>query len=203
MEADPLAHRWWLYLLRAGPALAFAAAALPWPEPGFLSLGFSFGVFALLDGATLTATAALAARGGARSLWMLIGAALASAGAVSLASAGAASGTLLDVVAAWAIASAGSAIGAALLRRRRARPVAPLLWSGALSLALGVGLLVSPGVKALGQVWLLCACAAALGGLRIAFAIRLRAQGGAPRAGARAGGASKEEAAESGHPRTP
>lgn len=165
--------RWWSVALRGLFAVVFGVFALASPSSAFFSLVMLFGIFALVDGV-------LALSFGTRSKALPRGAIMARgiisivAGVLALTMPGAAGLALLLLIAAWAILSGGAELYMAIKLRHEIEHEWLLGIEGALSVAFGILLLMSPlaGAVVLG-LWV-GAFALVLGGMMIETGFRLR-----------------------------
>jgi uncharacterized membrane protein HdeD (DUF308 family) len=169
-----VARRWWTVALRGLAAVILGVLAIFMPGLTFLSLVILFGVYAVVDG-LLSMTIGL--RSGDEPAWAsIIGRGLVSvvAGVLALAWPGITGLVLLMVIAAWAIVSGVLEIVAAIRLRKEIEHEWLLGLSGALSIAFGILLFISPaaGAVALG-IWV-GAYAIALGVMLLGVSFRLR-----------------------------
>lgn len=165
--------RWWTIALRGLAAILFGVLSLFAPGITFFSLVILFGVFALVDGLLAFG---LASKVHKSLRAAMIGRGLISvlAGVLALAVPGVAGIALLIVIAAWAIISGIFEIVMAFQLRKQIEGEWLLAIEGALSIAFGVLLLMSPlaGAIVLG-LWV-GAYALVLGGMYVGTAFRLR-----------------------------
>jgi uncharacterized membrane protein HdeD (DUF308 family) len=149
-----VARRWWTVALRGLAAIILGVLAIFLPGLTFLSLVILFGVYAIVDG-VLSMTIGL--RGGDEPQWAsIIGRGLVSvvAGVLALAWPGITGLVLLMVIATWAIISGVLEIVAAIRLRKEIEHEWMLGLTGALAVAFGILLFISPaaGAVALG-IW--------------------------------------------------
>jgi uncharacterized membrane protein HdeD (DUF308 family) len=165
--------RWWTIALRGLAAIIFGVLAVFAPGAAFISLVLVFGVFALVDGVLALSFAARGTRD-ARS-WV-IGRGLISiaAGIIAIAWPGMSALALLFVIGAWAIVAGVLEIASAVRLRKLIRHEWLLGLEGALSIAFGLALMISPlaGAVVIG-LWV-GAYALVMGGMMIGTAFRLR-----------------------------
>jgi uncharacterized membrane protein HdeD (DUF308 family) len=167
-----LSKGWWTLALRGLAAVVFGLAALLLPLDTPALVGRVFGAYAILEGALAVLTGLRGApRGG---LSVAEGVSGIAAGLVALAWPGAAALVLLYVIAVWAVASGVLGMLAAFALRREMEGEWLLFVVGALSVALGVAMAVSPGVGLLSLVWLVGLYALLAGLALIVVALRAR-----------------------------
>jgi uncharacterized membrane protein HdeD (DUF308 family) len=169
-----LAGQWSLVLLRALIALLFGILALPWADLTLATLIILFGAYALVDGiaALIMAIASRDLPGFASLLFEAL--AGIAAGVFTFVYSGLSAAALQAIIAAWAIMSGIAAIASAIVLRREMAGEWPLPWVGALSIALGVLLMLRPREGALALVWMIALYALISGGAQLLFALRMR-----------------------------
>jgi uncharacterized membrane protein HdeD (DUF308 family) len=169
-----LAAQWGVLLFRGVIGVLFGIAALIWPGLTLIALVAMFAAYAFIDGVAALVLA-FSARGhpGFGSLLAegLFGTA---AGVVAFLYPGITTIVLLAVIAAWAILTGAAAIAASIALRHELAGAWPLPVAGALSLLLGILLLLQPAAGALAVVWLIGTYALVAGFVMIALAMRLR-----------------------------
>jgi len=169
-----LAGLWGLLLLRALTATLFGILALLWPGLTLTALIILFGAYALVDG-TAALILAIGARGlpGFGSLLFegLVGIA---AGVLTFLYPGLTAIALLVVIAAWAILTGMGAIATATALRKELTGEWPLPFVGALSILLGLLLILRPGEGALALVWMIALYALVTGVTQMVLALRMR-----------------------------
>jgi uncharacterized membrane protein HdeD (DUF308 family) len=169
-----LAGQWGLVLLRALTAMLFGILALPWGDLTLATLIILFGAYALVDGITalIMAIASRDVPGFASLLFEAL--AGIAAGVFAFLYPGLTAAALQAVIAAWAIMTGIAAIATAIALRREVAREWPLPLVGALSIALGVLLMLRPGQGALALVWMIALYALISGGTQLLFALRMR-----------------------------
>lgn len=176
---------WWAVALRGILAIVFGALVFFWPGFFWLVVVYTFGVYALVDGA-VSIYLAVAGQGQAGRWWALLlrGLAGVAAGIVTLVWPGITELALLYVIAAWAVVTGVFEIVTAVRLRRYIRGEWALILSGALMVILGVAMAIVPVAGLLAIAWWVGATSIASGILLVALAIRLRTmgQGRAPEA---------------------
>jgi uncharacterized membrane protein HdeD (DUF308 family) len=207
--AAELARNWWAVALRGALAVLFGLVALIWPGITLGALVLLFGAYALVDG-IFAFVAAFRAADRRRQWWpfVLEGLVGVAAGVIAVVWPGLTAVALVYLIAAWAVVTGVFEIVAAVRLRRAITNEWLLGLGGALSVLVGLALLVFPGAGALALVWLIGAYALAFGVLLIALGFRLRkwqprepraapatAPRTAPRDDARARGAASDRAA--------
>src|SRR5690606_6105207 len=170
---EHLARTWWLPLVRGIVAILFGILALIWPAITLLVLVTFFGAWVLVDGIFSIFSAF---RHGARSrVWaVVVGVIGILAGFAALTWPGITSLALLYVVAFWAILTGLAEIVDGIQLRNVIENERTLILGGALSLAVGVLLLIWPAAGLLSIVWLLGIFAVLYGIALVALSIRLK-----------------------------
>jgi uncharacterized membrane protein HdeD (DUF308 family) len=165
--------RWWTVALRGVAAILFGILSLLAPNITFLSLVLLFGVFALIDG---TLALGLASKVPRLLRTAMIGRGLISviAGVLTLLVPDIAGVALLVMIAAWAIISGALEIVMAIQLRKQLEGEWLLAIEGALSIAFGALLLMSPLAGAIVIGLWVGAYALVLGGMYVGTAFRLR-----------------------------
>ena len=168
-----IASQWALLFVRALTAILFGILALMWPGLTLAALIVLFGAYALLDGVAALLLA-ISTRGlpgfGGLLLEGLIGTA---AAVVTFLYPGLTAIALLAVIAAWAIMTGVAAIATAVALRKMTGEW-PLPFVGALSIILGLLLILRPGEGALALVWMIALYAIMAGITQLVLALRLR-----------------------------
>jgi uncharacterized membrane protein HdeD (DUF308 family) len=175
---------WRTLALRGLAALAFGVLALIWPRLTLLALVILWGAFALADGViTLTAVATKSPATRARPrLFILQGFLGIAAGIITFVWPGITALALLFVIAAWALLTGVMQLMAAIRLRREIEGEWLLGLSGALSVLLGVLLVITPGAGALVITWLIGWWAVVFGTVLVVLAWRVRRLQTVPRA---------------------
>jgi uncharacterized membrane protein HdeD (DUF308 family) len=180
-----LVRNWWVLALRGLIAVLFGLAAFLWPGgigPQALAVLVPlFGAYAVIHGIFAIGIAFME-RGQFERWWilqhwwllLLEGVVGIAAGIISLAWPSIAIGTLLYVIATWAIVNGLLEIGAAVWLRNVFRDESLPLVGGILSLIVGVILMLRPDAPPLAVLWLFGAFAVSFGVLLTMFALRLR-----------------------------
>ncbi len=180
-----LVRNWWVLALRGLITVLLGLAAFFWPGgigPQALAVLVPlFGIFALIHGLFALGIAFME-RGQYGRWWvlehwwllLLEGVAGIVAGVVAFAWSSISIGTLLYVIATWAIVNGLVEISAAIWLRDVFRDESLLIVGGILSLIFGLVLLFRPDAPPLAVLWLFGAFAVSLGVLITMFALRLR-----------------------------
>jgi len=170
-----LARNWWAIVLRGICAVLFGVAAFAWPGLTLAVLIFVYGAYAFVDG-IFAVIAAVAARQPGRFPWGLLLAGLAAigVGVLTIALPGLTALALLYLIAAWAIMRGIFEVIAAIHLRKEIDHEWLLAASGALSILLGIFLVVSPGAGALALLWAIGGMAIVVGLLMIGLGFRLK-----------------------------
>lgn len=186
VEEQPLVEErlrtnWWALLVRGLLAVLFGVLTIVVPGLTLAALILLFAVYALAEG-VLNIIGAIRRRGGKRHVWVLVVEGLVSilAGLVALFWPGITAIALVYVIAAWALLTGVLEISAAIRLRRKVRGEWLLALSGILSIALGVLLMLNPGVGALVMVIWIGAYAIVFGALLVFLGLRMRLGRAAP-----------------------
>jgi uncharacterized membrane protein HdeD (DUF308 family) len=164
--------RWWTVALRGVVAILFGILAIVSPGAAFVSLVLLFGAYAIVDG--VLALVLASRRVQPRGALIARGIASIAAGVIAWVWPGITAFALLIVIAAWAIVSGALEIVTAVQMRKQLEGEWLLALEGALSVAFGVLLLLSPLVGAIVLGLWIGAWALVLGGMQIGTALRLR-----------------------------
>jgi uncharacterized membrane protein HdeD (DUF308 family) len=173
-----LARNWWALVLRGICAVLFGVMAFVWPGITLATLIFLYGAYALVDG-VLGVVAAMVGRQPGGFPWgiLLAGVAAIAVGVMTFLWPGLTALVLLYLIAAWAIVRGVFEIIAAIALRKEIEHEWLLAASGALSVLLGIFLVLSPGAGALALLWAIGAFAIAAGILMIVLGFRLKSAG--------------------------
>jgi uncharacterized membrane protein HdeD (DUF308 family) len=170
-----LAPRWGWLVLRGVVAILFGLAAFARPGAMTLTLILLFGAYALVGG--IAAIVAAVRRGREGASWGL----LVMDGVLSLIAAGCAllwpAATALAfvwVIGVWAVVTGALQIGTAVRLRKMIEHEWALGLAGALSIVIGLVMLLRPLLGGLALVWWLGAYAVAFGALMIVLALHVR-----------------------------
>lgn len=162
-------------MLRGVCAVLFGLGALVWRGVTLAVLVLLYGAYALADGVLAGAWALVGRRPGAFPWGVLFaGPAGIAVGVLTFLWPGLTARVLLYLIAAWAIVRGVFEIVAAFHLRREIENEWPLALSGALSVVLGLVLMVAPGARALPLLWWIGAFAIAFGVLTIVLGVRLK-----------------------------
>jgi uncharacterized membrane protein HdeD (DUF308 family) len=173
--------RWWLLTIRGVAAILFGVITFVAPLASIFALVILFGAYSIVDGVAHLMVSVRSARSKEPWGWYAFaGIAGIIAGIVALAWPGIGALALLFVIAAWAVATGVAMIFAAIRLREQIRGEWLLATSGALSIVLGVLLLLFPGPGALAVVMWIGAWAVIFGGVVVALSLRLRSLRQAP-----------------------
>ncbi|WP_221338155.1 HdeD family acid-resistance protein [Kutzneria kofuensis] len=167
-----MARNWWLVALRGALAVIFGILTLAWPGVTLVALILLWGIYALVDG--ISSIALGAAVRGHRWANVLIGVVGVLAGLVAIMLPGETAVVLLVIIAIWAIVAGVIQVAAALALRRTLKHAWFLVVTGALTLVLGIVLLLNPGAGALALVTTIAVFALIWGISLILLALRLR-----------------------------
>jgi len=178
-----LVRNWWALALRGLLAMLFGAAAFLLPGLTLAVLITLFGAYALIDGVLAIVAGVKAAEHHERFgslLWRgLLGIA---AGVIALVLPGVTALVLPLIIGVWAMVTGVLEVVAAV-HLHRAHGEWLLIVNGALSVVLGLALIVAPGLGLLTLVWVVGGYAIFFGliMLRLAFRLRARNIGGTAR----------------------
>jgi len=171
-------RNWWMVALRGVLAIVFGILALIWPDTTKLALVLLFGAFALTDGG-LAIAAGIASSKYFERWWALVLEGLTGVviGILTFFWPNVTGLALLVFIAAWAILTGIFEIVAAIQLRKVISGEWAMIFSGLMSVLLGVLLVVFPAVGAVSLVWLIGMYAIAFGIMALVFAFRLRSLG--------------------------
>lgn len=169
-----LSRRWWLIVLRGVVAVVFGLLAVAWPEITVLALALLWGVYVLADGIS-AAMIGFAGAGQERAIHLGIGVLGVLTGVLALVWPGITALVLLVVIAVWAIVAGVMQIAAAVRLRKVIQREWFLAVSGAVSLVLGLLLIVQPAEGAIALVIAIATFVIAWGVVLIVLGFRLRA----------------------------
>jgi len=177
MEIESL-PKWWSLLLRGIAALTFGIIALAWPKSTTKVLVILFGVFVLVAAAVAIGAAIVEARRGESVfLSLMFGVVCLIIGILVVAYPGAATVSILYLIAAWAIIYGFILVISAFEFPKntgtRIRPVLGI--TGVLSLIIGIILFAIPGLSVFGIILIIAAYAIAQGILLIIVSFWVRA----------------------------
>jgi uncharacterized membrane protein HdeD (DUF308 family) len=166
--------RWWTIAVRGVAAIVFGILSLAWPAATFVSLVVLFGAYALVDGLLALSMGFRRDSDGVNNALIARGIVSILAGAVALVWPQISAMWLLVVIGAWAIVGGIGEIAVAVRMRKVLEHEWLLGFEGALSIAFGVALLVSPLAGAIVIGLWVGAYALVLGGLLVGGAFRIR-----------------------------
>jgi uncharacterized membrane protein HdeD (DUF308 family) len=173
-----LSRNWWAVALRGVLAILYGVLALLWPRLTIEILVLFFGAYMLVDG-VFAVIAAFTNRTGHDSWWVLLleGLVGIAAGLVTFLSPGLTTIVLLFIISFWAIVTGVLEIIAAIRLRKEIHNEWLLAFSGVVSLALGVLLLIFPAAGALTIAWIIGLYAIFFGAMLLGLGFRLRRHG--------------------------
>jgi uncharacterized membrane protein HdeD (DUF308 family) len=171
-----LVRNWWAVALRGAAAVLFGLIAFLMPGVMLGAIVLLFGAYSLVDGIFSIIAGFRAAERHER-WWPFALEGLLSilVGLIAFLMPAAAAFALLFVIAAWAIITGVLRISAAIRLRKEIRGEWMLILNGALSVILGILLIVIPGAGLVTLIWWLGAYAVIWGITLITLAFRLRA----------------------------
>ena len=171
-----LVRNWWALGLRGVAAVLFGLIAFLMPGVTLAALVLLFGAYSLVDG-IFSIIAGIRAAERHERWWPFVLEGLLSilVGVIAFLMPAAAAFALLFVIAAWAIITGVLRISAAIRLRKEIRGEWMLILNGALSVILGILLIVIPGAGLVTLIWWLGAYAVIWGITLITLAFRLRA----------------------------
>lgn len=170
-----MTNNWWLMAIRGVFAILFGLAAILWPGIAFATLVLLFGAFAFASGVFTTWTAlSLRSRKQTAGPFLLQGLFGIAVGVIALFWPFLTAGAVILLIAAWALVSGLIEVAAALRLRRELEDEWMLLFSGALSILLGLffGFFPEAGIWVI--AWIIGIYAVAVGIALIQLSMRLR-----------------------------
>jgi uncharacterized membrane protein HdeD (DUF308 family) len=167
-----LSRRWHLVVLRGVVAIAFGIVAIAWPEITVLALALLWGAYLLMDG--IASIAMSMGRGTDRMYLVLLGVLGIAAGVVSFVWPQITVVVLLVLIAVWAIVAGALQIAAAIRLRKLISNEWFLAISGAVTLILGLLLIVQPAEGAIALLIAIATFAIAWGVVLVVLGLRLR-----------------------------
>ena len=170
-----MTEKWWLTAIRGVLAILFGISAILLPGIAFATLVLLFGAFAFASGIFITWTAlALRAKKQTSGAFLLQGLFGIAIGFIALFWPFATAGAVILLIAAWALVSGIVEVAAALRLRREIEDEWMLIFSGALSILLGLlfGFFPEAGIWAI--TWMIGAYAIIIGMALIQLGLRLR-----------------------------
>jgi uncharacterized membrane protein HdeD (DUF308 family) len=164
-----------MLLVRGVAGILFGLAAFAWPGLTLAVLITLWGIYAIVDGIVGIASA-VRHRREIESWWAMLlgGAASLIAGIVAWIMPAVTAIALVVIIGFWAIARGVFVTMTAVRLRDELQDEWLLILSGALSVALGLVFVVSPGAGALAMVWLIGTLAIVSGALFVGLAFRVR-----------------------------
>lgn len=170
-----LGRAWWLVLARGILAIVFGLIAWAWPKLTLFVLVAFWGAYALIDGA-VALVAGFRMRAESGPLWSVIVVGLLGigGGAAALLWPGMTALVMLMFIASWAIAVGAFQIVTAVRLRREIENEWMMGVSGALSILLGILLILNPDAGWVTLVWLIGGFSIAFGVLLVMLAVRLK-----------------------------
>ncbi|PZG05515.1 HdeD family acid-resistance protein [Nonomuraea aridisoli] len=168
-----VSRSWWLLLLRGLAAVVFGFLALLWPGITVLALVVFFGAYAAVSG-VFALFAGFRHETRSRTWLIVTGIIGILAGIVAFVWPGITSLALLYVVAFWAIFSGVAEITAGIHLRKVIENEWAFIVAGALSVLVGVLLIIWPGAGLVSLAWLIGAFAILYGIAMIALALRVK-----------------------------
>jgi uncharacterized membrane protein HdeD (DUF308 family) len=166
---------WWILALRGLVAIIFGILAFVLPKMTLLTLVFLFGIYALVNGILALVHAFSAPKGYPRFGAMIFSGVISiAAGVIAFIWPGITALSLVLLIAAWAIIGGISEIATAIRLRHFIRHEWLMVLAGAVSVVLGVAILLRPAAGALALLWWIGGFAIAFGILLVALAFRVR-----------------------------
>ena len=169
-------QRWWLFTVRGVFAVLFGLAAVIWPGLTLLALIILWGAYTLIDGAMMLYLTLTHKEWPARWALGLIGALGLVTGLIALFWPGITATALLLLIAAWALVTGVQIVDAIRLRKVMTNEWFYVI-TGALTVLLGIILIVNPTAGALAFVITIGAFAILWGVVLVLFSLRLKRLG--------------------------
>lgn len=174
MEATMQRIPWWPFVLGGLALLAGGIIALIWPDITLIVIVILWGSIALVDG-VFTAIGGMFTRGGLRWFLLFAGVISAAIGAAILAWPDITALVLLYIIGAWAVlAGVMRVLTAMFWPQERKADKWLLVFSGLISITLGVLILAWPAAGAIAMIWLIGIYAIIFGVLLIATGFNVR-----------------------------
>jgi len=167
-----MSRRWHLVVLRGVVAILFGIIAIAWPEITVLALALLWGAYLLMDG--IASIAMSMGQGTDRMYMILLGVLGIAAGVISFVWPQITVVVLLVVIAVWAIVAGALQIAAAIRLRKVISNEWFLVISGAVTLILGLLLIVQPAEGAIALLIAIATFAIAWGVVLVVLGFRLR-----------------------------
>jgi uncharacterized membrane protein HdeD (DUF308 family) len=166
---------WWLLVMRGMLAVIFGIVAFSVPVFLLGMVGITYGLYAIGDGLMVTVTA-LRYRHENVAWWvqLLEGAAGIAAGAAVLLIPEVADTALVFIIAYWAIFTGSMEMISAFRLRREIDREWSLAIGGALSIFLGIYILLNPGAGLIGLLWMIGSYAVLFGLVIVYFGFKAR-----------------------------
>ena len=170
-----LASQWGWIALRGLAAVSFGVMAFVWPELTLIALTLVWGAYVFLDG-VLALMAAYHIRRHRKPLWplVIVGLLGIAAGTVTFVWPDITAGSLLLLIAAWALVMGAFQIASAITIRKSIDNEWLLGLSGIISIIFGVVMIAYPRAGALAVAWTIGTFAIPFGLLLIMLGFRLR-----------------------------
>jgi uncharacterized membrane protein HdeD (DUF308 family) len=168
-------RNWWALALRGAAAILFGLLAFLWPDLTLAALVLLFGAYALWDG-VFALFSGIRQRGKDQRWWVMVirGLVGIAAGILTFLWPEMTALALVYFIASWAVVTGVLEIVTAIELRKEIQGEWLLVFSGVLSVIVGVAMIFLPGAGALALVWLIASYAIALGILMLVLAFRLR-----------------------------
>jgi uncharacterized membrane protein HdeD (DUF308 family) len=172
---EQLRDNWGWVALRGVAAILFGLLAFAWPGATLLTLAIFWGAYALADG-VFAIVAGFRVRDSGKPVWpmVLIGVVGVIAGIGAILWPGLTASLLLMVIAFWAIFMGAFQILTAIRIRKEIENEWMLIVSGVLTLLLGLGIVLMPGLAAVAIVWTLASYAIVFGVLLVVLGFKLK-----------------------------
>jgi uncharacterized membrane protein HdeD (DUF308 family) len=172
-----LARNWWLILLRGIFAIVFGILTFVWPGISLVTLVLLFGAYALVDGIFALIAAVMGGAPAPRWWLALVGVIGIVAGLITMSVPGITAIWLVLFIAGWMIATGVMQIIGAIRLRNEIDNEWWLVAGGALSVIVGLVMVIAPGAGALGLLWAIGAYALVFGVTLVGLAFRLKRHG--------------------------
>jgi uncharacterized membrane protein HdeD (DUF308 family) len=178
----PLAHNWWLLLLRGLASVAFGVMAFSWPKLTLLTLVVLFAAFVVVDGVFAVAAAVMGKQERGARWWLaVVGLISIGTGIAAYLMPGVTALTFALIIGAWSIATGIFQIIGAIRLRKEIEGEWLLVACGLGNVVFGLLVMLWPGLGLLTMIYLIGFYAIFYGFVLSVLALRLRRYDTLPR----------------------